>query len=69
MNIEIDTINRYEAGELMQDEELEFFSQLISTGLAWTLQGRYGRDAQWFIDNGIILADGTIIGDPINANS
>ncbi len=43
----------YENGELETDEELfAGFQRLINSGLAWTLQGHYGRTAQILIDAG-----------------
>tara|TARA_R100000664_G_C2750760_1_gene138071 strand:+ start:354 stop:545 length:192 start_codon:yes stop_codon:yes gene_type:complete len=37
------------------DEQfLEAWQHLVDTGLAWTLQGRFGRTAQMLIDNGHI---------------
>ena len=38
----IDKIMAYEDGSLTDDQELELYSELISTGQAWTLQGSYG---------------------------
>lgn len=61
INIEIDTIIRYEAGDLDEEETLDLFSQLIRTGMAWTLQGHYGRTAKSLIDAGAIDWDGTIL--------
>lgn len=48
----IDKIIDYEAGELSAIEEVELFQYLINTGLAWTLQGHYGRQAMAMIEAG-----------------
>lgn len=48
-----DDILRYENGELDLDEALSFFQYLIDTGLAWRLQGHYGRTAQHLIEDGL----------------
>lgn len=36
------------------DEAMEFWQYLIDTGLAWQLQGAYGRTANSLIRNGVI---------------
>ena len=42
----------YEQGELNQEEIVELFQHLIESGLAWQLQGHYGRTAKALIDAG-----------------
>jgi len=42
----------YESGDLEDSEVIELFQHLINTGMAWTLQGHYGRSAQALIDSG-----------------
>lgn len=44
----------FEQGDLDQDGVLELFQHLVDTGLAWQLQGSYGRMAQQLIDAGWI---------------
>ena len=42
----------YENGEMEEDETIEFFQQLINTGMVWSLQGFYGRMATHLIETG-----------------
>lgn len=51
----------YEEGELSDNEIIDLFAELISTGMAWTLQGSYGRAAKNLIDNGIISPQGNVL--------
>lgn len=39
---------------------VQLFADLVATGLAWQLQGRYGREAKAMIDEGIITAQGDV---------
>ena len=49
----LDFIIAYENGEVTGIEELAAgFQELIDSGLAWQLQGSYGRTAQHLIENG-----------------
>lgn len=38
-------ITAYEEGELDEEAFVSLFQELIDTGLAWQLQGHYGRTA------------------------
>lgn len=50
-------INAYESGEMIDEcEVMEFFQHLVDTGLAWSLQGSYGRTAHALIMSGQINA-------------
>lgn len=50
----IDKIIAYESGEMTEDEVVEFFQQLVDSGLAWQLQGSYGRTAAALIEAGLV---------------
>jgi hypothetical protein len=56
----VDNIIAYESGELNDMQTLELFSELITTGSAWSLQGHYGRTASALIDRGLITSEGQI---------
>ena len=60
MNL-IDKIIDYECGHLGKEDTLEFFSNLIKTGMVNSLQGHYGRSAQHFIRQGYINEQGDIL--------
>jgi hypothetical protein len=59
----IDKMIAFEEGELSMDDTLSLFSELISSGKVWSLQGFYGRIAKQLIDTGMIAPDGTISED------
>ena len=56
-----DVTNRlidYACGPLNDIQTLRLFSELIKNGMAWTLQGHYGRTAMALINDGWLEADG-----------
>ena len=56
----LDKLIAYENGELEDAEEtIEFFQEIIDSGLVWQLQGHYGRVAISLIEAGLCLPSKT----------
>ena len=51
--IMVDKIVKYESGEMSVEEVVDFFQELINSGLCWQLQGHYGRTARHLIEQGL----------------
>ena len=51
----------YEEGELDDNGIISLFAELVRTGLAWKLQGSYGRTATDLIRQGLISTAGEIL--------
>lgn len=43
----------YESGEMSEEDTIDLFQELINSGLAWQLQGSYGRTALALIEAGL----------------
>lgn len=50
----LDNIFAFEDGKLDEEEVIILFQKLVDTGLAWELQGRYGRWANQLIQEGLV---------------
>ena len=57
---DIGQLMAYEEGELDASATLELFAQLIASGMAWHLQGSYGRAAAILIERGYITRAGIV---------
>ena len=55
-NAVLESIIAYEDGQLDEDETLALFQDLVDSGLAWHLQGHYGRAAAAYIAAGLVSA-------------
>ncbi|GAB3865505.1 hypothetical protein GCM10028801_36100 [Nocardioides maradonensis] len=51
----------YEAGQLDDAETVEFFGDLVQSGLVWQLQGHYGRTAMRLIAEGLLSPEGEVL--------
>jgi hypothetical protein len=58
--MEVSKLIAYESGDLSSVEIAELFAELISSGMAWSLQGHYGRTAMGFIEMKIISKKGVL---------
>ena len=50
----VEKIQKYEEGNMPSKEMIIFFQELVNSGLAWNLQGHYGRMAELLIAHGDI---------------
>lgn len=49
---QVDKIMAFEQGDLDEEGTIQLFQELIDSGLAWQLQGSYGRMARNLIEAG-----------------
>lgn len=50
---DLEDFMRFEDGNMDEEEAVALFQRLIDSGLAWSLQGSYGRTARSLIDAGL----------------
>ena len=66
----VSAIMAYESGEADEEQVLELFQYLVDTGLAWSLQGSYGRVARRLLDEGLITSPSrTRAEDPLGGDT
>lgn len=64
----VDGIMAFEDGSASNKENIELFSHLVKSGMAYKLQGSYGRVADALISDGILDEQGNINWDVANEN-
>lgn len=50
----VSQVVEYESGEMGDSEMVLFFQDLVNSGMAWELQGHYGRTAMKLIEAGVV---------------
>lgn len=60
---DIGMLMEHEAGTLSEEDTVALFQDLIDSGMAWKLQGHYGRTAMFLIQEGLC----TPAGESVNA--
>jgi len=57
----VDQMMEYECFMLNDSETLNMFAEMIKSGMAWSLQGHYGRTASSLIEDGWIDRNGNLL--------
>lgn len=52
--------------ECTPEQQQAAFGYLVKTGLAWSLQGWFGRRARYLIENGYLDSEGNVLKPMIN---
>jgi hypothetical protein len=56
VNVDLFDLLQFEDGALDDDQVVDLFQRLVDSGLAWSLQGSYGRMAAGLIEAGLVVA-------------
>ena len=51
----VESIVKFENGDMSESEVVDFFQEIINSGLVWQLQGFYGRIAEDLIEEGLCI--------------
>ena len=62
----VDWLVAWEQGALSAEGEIHLFQELVNSGLAWQLQGMYGRQATAMLDAGLITSPFQVVADSNN---
>lgn len=54
-------LDDFEGGRMGEEDVIGLFQFLIDSGLAWSLQGSYGRLAHELLESGLCVTPGTPI--------
>lgn len=54
---QLDLLNKYESGDLDEDETIKLFQELVDSGVVWNLDTEYVKKAQQLIDDGKVVDD------------
>jgi len=57
----VEKIISYEQGDFSQEETIDFFSELIKSGIIYSLQGHYGRTADNLMNQEYISEEGEVL--------
>lgn len=60
---DLDDMMAWEAGELDDGDTVDLFQRLVNNGMAWRLQGAYGRMATELLDAGMITSPFQVVAD------
>lgn len=53
--VSVDDMMDWEDGNMTPENEIKFFQKLVDNGMAWTLQGMYGRRAVELLNEGKLI--------------
>jgi hypothetical protein len=60
---DLDKMIQWEEGTLPYADYITLFQDLVNSGLAWQLQGAYGREAAALLDSGEISSPFQVVAD------